>query len=647
MSLISAHHLTKSYGADPILADVSVTMVRGQRVGLVGNNGSGKSTLARILAGRETADTGELMQERGSRVGYLAQVPALDETLTARDTVALGLSEWHKTKSEYDHVLERLARGDDEDELLSEQARLSAEVERLGGWDQEHRISYLLQHLQVPDENAQIGQLSGGEKRRVALAQLLLSEPDLLILDEPTNHLDTETADWLERYLLSQFKGALLLITHDRYFLDRLVERTLELHRGQLESYEGGWEAYLGAKAEREDQQARTESNRQNFLRREIEWLRRQPKARGTKQKARTQRAEDALGNTPAQSQKQMALGVVAKRQGGDILEFEALQLAIGGRTLVSQLDLIVGRGRRIGVIGRNGCGKTTLLRALMGQLEPKSGSIKLGKNTQLSYFDQQRSNLIDEQSIAENVAGQRSDRQIDTVTVGQQSLSIYTYLERFQFRGSEIKKPVSMLSGGERARVALAKLLLSETNLLLLDEPTNDLDVMTLSALEEMLLEFPGSALIVTHDRYFLNRVATDLLVFEGDGNVTHYVGNYDTYLALRPKPGAGSTKPTLDDGNAESAKPEPAARRTKRPSKLGYKESIELEGLMPRIEELEGEIADLEQRLSDPQLYKDDPTGAASLQEQLNSKNQELESTMTRWEELETKREAFNRSD
>lgn len=668
MSLLSAHDLHKSFGAHALLDGVSLTITAGERLGLVGNNGSGKSTLAKILGGVEVPDTGEVMRQRGVRIATLAQVPNHDPEKSAFDTVALGLSEWQAAKRRYDELLTELALGAEASSAaLSEQANLGARIEQLGGWDPEHQIRTLLEHLSVPDPQAKVGLLSGGEQRRVALAQQLLAQPDLLILDEPTNHLDTETSDWLESWLAQQYKGALLLITHDRYFLDRLVRTTLELAHGKLSRYDGGWQSYLEGKADREALDSRSEANRQNFLRSEIEWLRRQPKARGTKQKARTDRAHEALDQTARGTGGSVQLALASERQGSNVLSFEGVTLEIGGRQLVHNLDLILVPKQRVGIIGRNGAGKTSLLRAVTGELSPSSGCLKLGKNTRIAYFDQTRSGLDEGRTIAENVcqdvlSGGPAAVGNTTVRFGDADVSLYSYLGRFLFRSEEIHKPVSMLSGGERARVALAKLLLQRTNLLLLDEPTNDLDVTTLGALEEMLLGFGGSVLVVTHDRYFLNRVATDILAFEGDGRVEHVVGNYDSYKALRPASGWRSASNSLDttasasgrSGNrdataddATSTKPTTTLTAVGgRAPKLTYNETRELEGMLDAIDGLETRVGQLEAELSDPNLYKNNATRAGELQTSLGGVRAELETKVARWEELEQKREAFEHS-
>ena len=631
-SLISAHGLRKSFGARQILDDVSITIRDHEKIGLVGHNGSGKSTLAKILAELEPPDEGELMRQKGLSVGYLAQVPSLDDTLPAREYARQGLAGYFSLKQRFEALSAELADRPNEQALLDEQGAVSSAIEQLGGWEQEHQIDRLFDCLAVPNPDAPLGQLSGGERRRVALVHLLLSAPRLLILDEPTNHLDTDVIDWLEGYLQNDYHGALLLVTHDRYFLDRVVKRTVELDHGKLHSYEGGWEQFLLAKAERDEVASRTEANRQNFLRREVEWLRRQPKARGTKQKARVDRAGDALRNAPEAARQGPVISVTGKRQGNDVLRLDHLGMDVTGRRLFADLDFEMTRGQRVGILGPNGCGKTTLLRTITGELAPSSGSIKLGKNTAISYFDQQRSGLDPSKSIRENVAETR-----DTVLLGEQAINIHSYMGRFQFRAEDLRKKVGMLSGGEQARVGLAKLLLESTNLLVLDEPTNDLDVTLLGALEETLTTFTGSIIVVSHDRYFLNRVTTDLLVFEPGPKVTHYTGNYDNYLSLRPA--KGTLRAATDD---DTSSPAPARNlaKPKRGPKLTYKETRELETLMPKIEALEQNIAAMQVRLSDPDFYRTAPQDAADVQRMLGQTETELELTMTRWEQLETKR-------
>jgi ATP-binding cassette subfamily F protein uup len=639
MSLLSAHGLSKSFGSHQVLVDVTLTLTAEDRVGLVGDNGSGKSTLARIMAGEQPPDTGELMLRRGTRVGYLAQVPVLTPGKSARATVAAALGEWHDKKQAYDHVSESLARGgapaEQVERWLTEQASLGAEIERLGGWDVSHKVEAVCERLGVAHLEQNVELLSGGEQRRVALAGLLLSNPDLLILDEPTNHLDTESIDWLERYFAEEFTGALLIVTHDRYFLDRLVTRTAELAQGKLTVYEGGWESYLLAKAEREEIVRRTEDNRQNFLRRELEWLRRQPKARGTKQKARIDRAHVALEAGAPPGARAAQLGVLTTRQGSDVLELEHVGLAVAERQLVRDLSFIMTRGQRVGILGRNGAGKSTLLRAITGERAPDSGRVKLGQNSRISYFDQARSALELTETVAYNVAGLQ-----DRLRWGDQELTIYSYLGRFMFYRDDLQKQVGMLSGGERARVALAKLLLQPSNLLVLDEPTNDLDVSTLGVLEEMLVDFAGSALVVTHDRYFLNRVVTDLLVFEDEATVTHYVGNYDNYLSLRPPRRRGTVSESASEPAKDSVARAAAAPVKKARTGLSFKEARELEGMLERIGEAEERVAALQRELGDPEFYKSRASEAPARRAELATAQATLEQLMARWEELESKR-------
>ena len=642
MSLLSAHGIEKSYGAHRVLAGVSVTIAPGERVGLVGNNGSGKSTLARVIGKLEPPDVGTVMQQRGSRIGYLPQVPVLDEGLTALEAALEGLQRWRAACREHDAISRSLATASAESDrtaLLERQASALAEIERLGGWDQEHRAKGILQRLHLTDLQAKVGTLSGGERRRVALAALLLSEPDVLILDEPTNHLDTDSIDWLETYLEDTFQGALLVITHDRYFLDRVVTRTWEMNAGEVTVYEGGWEAYLTAKAERQALEERTESNRQNFLRTELEWLRRQPKARGTKQKARISRAETAIDNAPRGARAALQFETTTRRQGSEVLVFDGTSFRYGERPILEGLDLIVTPGQRIGVIGPNGAGKTTLLGLVTEKLAPSAGSVRLGKNTRIGYFAQTRSDLDDAATVAENVAGLRQ-----TLSVGGRDITLYSYLERFGFRGEEIRKKVAVLSGGERARVALAKLLVMPANLLLLDEPTNDLDITTMGALEQMLCEFPGSVLVVSHDRYFLDRVVTSLVVFEGAGKLQSYVGDYGTYSRLRreradQERAAAAQEPVKAAPAAAAA----AAATAKRAPKLSYKEERELADIEKTIEAAEAEVRRIEAELADPELYRRDAVRAGALGTELSSAQARAQALMDRWQELESKREAF----
>jgi len=639
MSLLSAHDVEKSYGVHRVLAGISGTLASGERIGLVGNNGSGKSTLARVLGKIEQPDIGVVMQRRGSRIGFLPQVPVLDESLTALEAASRGLERWQTVRHEHELISQKLGTiaatlgAEERQQLLERQAELAAELERMGGWDQEHRANAILQQLHVANVNAKVGTMSGGERRRVALSALLVSEPDVLILDEPTNHLDTDSIDWLETYLEDNFKGALLVITHDRYFLDRVVNRTWELHAGLVQSYQGGWEAYLTAKAEREAQEARSEANRQNFLRTELDWLRRQPKARGTKQKARISRAEDAIGTAAPKLAHAARLEVGSSRQGSEVLELKGLSVVRGDRTLIEGLDLIVTPGQRMSVLGPNGCGKTSLLQVISQQLPPTSGTARLGKNTRIGYFAQTRTELDESATVAENVAGKRT-----MLTLAGREISIYSYLERFLFKGEEIRKKVGVLSGGERARVALAKLLLSPANLLLLDEPTNDLDIMTMGALEQLLIDFAGSVLVVSHDRYFLDRVATSIVAFEGEGRVGHYEGDYGSYSRLRAE------RERLANGAAPAAPAAPveAPAAKARPTKLSYKETRELAEIENTILAAEAEVTRLEQELNDPGLYRRDAAQATKLGSDLAAARERVSQLMDRWQELESKREA-----
>lgn len=641
--VLSAQDLHKAYGARAILDGVSLSIHPGERIGIVGVNGAGKSTLVRVLAGVEQADTGSVARRRGANVGVLEQEPKFEEELTAREVALSGLAAWAEAKARYEAAGAALAKGTgDTEALLHEQTEASEAVERLGGWDMSHKALAILDHVNLRDPDARVSTMSGGERRRVALAKILVGRPDLAVLDEPSNHLDVETIEWLEQFLAEEYPGAILLITHDRYLLDRVATRTWEIDKGKLYSYDGGYEEYLESKTERLALESRTEQNRQNFLRRELEWLRRQPKARTGKQKARIQRAETAKAVIAPKIEGRAQFTAETSRLGKTVLELKDVSIDLGGRRLVDHFDLLVGKGERIGVVGKNGTGKTTLLRSLLGEIEVATGAIEIGQNTKIAYFDQHRAGLDEAASIFDNVGGAKG-----RVEIGGQNLDIYSYLERFSFDRQKQRQPVGSLSGGERARVALAKLLAQRANLFLFDEPTNDLDVETLSSLEEMLVEMDGSAIVVTHDRWFLNRVATAVVAFEGDGKVVRYAGTYDDYRTQRA--GQLAQQAAEAEAVASRSKPPPAAASAEPAKKQGkglsYSERLELEKIMDRIDAAERAASEIEAQLADPSLHAKRGQEVPGLMAKLEAAKSEAAALTARWEELETKREGASK--
>ncbi|MDG2307095.1 MAG: ABC-F family ATP-binding cassette domain-containing protein [Candidatus Binatia bacterium] len=633
--IIDGARLRKSYGDRTVLADVSLTLHAGERVGLVGNNGSGKSTLGRILAGVETLEGGAIALRRGAVVDYLGQEPNLPAGETVRHVVLHSLDAWSGAKKRYEEATAGLAEGTgDVNALVVTQAAAGDELERLGGWERLHEAEAIIGHLGIRDPGRSVDSLSGGERRRVDLARVLVGDPDLAILDEPTNHLDVATIEWLEEHLVNEFKGALLLITHDRYVLDRVTTRTFELHRGSVMSYAGGYATYLEAKAEREAQEERTERNRQNFLRTELEWLRRRPKARSTKQKARVDRAEAARDQKKPEKERVAALRSGMSRLGKTILTLEGLSLERDGRRLIDKLDLRLGQGDRVGIVGPNGSGKTSLLLCLLDQLTPTAGVKTLGENTKPGYLDQMRGQLDETRSIRESVAEDQNE-----ISIGDERLDVASYLERFLFDRPAQRHQIATLSGGERARVCLARLLCQNANLLLLDEPTNDLDVATLGALESMLTEYSGCALVVSHDRWFLDRVATSILAFEGDGRVVLHAGGYTEYRERVAREEAARAKTQTKPVVAKV----PPREKTTAPKKLTFAEKRELDGLLEKIDVAEGLVRSLEEQLADPATYRDRGDAVAVLRADLESAGASVAELTARWEELEEKQAAF----
>ncbi|MFA7506210.1 MAG: energy-dependent translational throttle protein EttA [Burkholderiaceae bacterium] len=509
-----------------ILKDISLSFFPGAKIGVLGLNGAGKSTLLRIMAGEDKDFEGEARPMPDLRIGYLPQEPRLDPGQTVRQAVEAGLGEVFEAKQRLEEIYAAYAEPDaDFDQLAADQARYEAILATTGN-DTEHQLEIAADALRLPPWDAKIENLSGGEKRRVALCQLLLSRPDMLLLDEPTNHLDAESVDWLEQFL-QKFPGTVVAVTHDRYFLDNAAEWILELDRGHGIPWKGNYSSWLEQKDTRLKQEEATESARQKAIKKELEWVRQNPKGRQAKSKARMTRF-DELSSYDYQKRNETAeiFIPVAERLGSSVIEFDGVSKGYGDRLLIDNLSFTIPPGAIVGIIGPNGAGKSTIFRMLTGAEKPDSGEIRIGNTVQIAYVDQSRDSLVGEHNVWEEISGGR-----DIITVGRFEMQSRAYIGRFNFKGSDQQKHVGSLSGGERGRLHLAKTLLTGGNVLLLDEPSNDLDVETLRALEDALLEFPGCALVISHDRWFLDRIATHILAAEGDSQWNFFAGNYREY--------------------------------------------------------------------------------------------------------------------
>ncbi len=513
-----------------ILRDISLSFFPGAKIGVLGLNGSGKSTLLKIMAGVDKEFDGEARPQPGINIGYLAQEPAIDPKLTVREVVIEAVAGLQKLIDEFNAISDKFAEPMDDDamaKLLEDQGKLQDRIDSAGGWELERKLEIAADALRLPPWEAKVADLSGGEKRRVALCRLLLSNPDMLLLDEPTNHLDAESVAWLERFL-HEFPGTVMAVTHDRYFLDNVAGWILELDRGHGIPWQGNYSSWLDQKSQRLALEEKQEAARQRALKTELDWVRSNPKARQAKSKARLQRFDD-LNSKEFQTRNETNEIYIppGPRLGELVIEVEGLKKAFGENLLFENLSFRLPPGGIVGVIGPNGAGKTTLFRMLIGQVEPDAGTIRRGDSVQLAYVDQSRDKLDDEKSVWEEI----SDG-LDILRVGTYETPSRGYLGRFNFRGADQQKKVGLLSGGERNRVHLAKVLKSGGNVLFLDEPTNDLDVETLRALEEALLGFPGCAVVISHDRWFLDRIATHILAFEGNSEVVWFEGNYAEYI-------------------------------------------------------------------------------------------------------------------
>jgi len=630
MSLVNLRNIILGFGAAPLLDGVNLAIEKGERISLVGRNGSGKSTLMKLIAGELKADDGELSFQQGIRVARMAQEVPVAAEVTVFDVVAQALGESGALLAEHHAIVHALASAHEDAQLLKRLEETQHRIDAIDGWMMNQRVEAVISRLGLPGEAA-FAALSGGMKRRVMLAQALAGEPDILLLDEPTNHLDVESIEWLEEFLLG-WNGTLLFITHDRAFLQRLATRIVELDRGRLSSWPGDYQTYLRRKEEQLRAEAQANALFDKRLAQEEVWIRKGIEARRTRNEGRVRALFALREERRARREVQGTARITAQQgeaSGKVVIEADKISYAWQGKPLVTDFSTVIMRGDRIGVIGPNGAGKTTLLRLLLGELQPDSGTVKQGTRLQISYFDQLRSQLDEEKSIIDNVA-----EGSDSVEVNGKPKHIVGYLQDFLFTPERMRTPVKALSGGERNRLLLAKLFSRPSNVLVMDEPTNDLDVETLELLEELLMEYTGTVLLVSHDRAFLNQVVTGIFAFEGNGHIGEYVGGYDDWLRQRPKSVASAPAAVT------SAKNTAAAEKSPKKSKMSYKEQRELEQLPGQIEAMESEQGALHEAMNDPDFFKQGNELVARHTARLAELEQQLAVAYARWDELESLR-------
>ncbi len=623
-TILNATEVTVRYGERAILDSATLAIDEGQRIGLVGRNGCGKTTFLRLLADLQAPDSGTVTRRRDLFVSYLSQDFTLDPALDVRGNVRAGAEHVSQLIAEF----ESLPADSDRHEELEHR------IQALDGWTLDQRIETALSHLNCPAGDRDITNLSGGEKRRVALARAIVSRPDFLILDEPTNHLDPESIEWVAEFL-ENFGGTFLVVTHDRYFLDRVVNRIVELCDGKFWWHDGNYTDYLLDKAERQEADAVIEHKRQMFLKKELAWVRQGPRAQRSKQKNRFERYYDEAAQSGPAVEEDMELVIPPPPQlGNRTVELTNLGMTLGERHLFSGFSFTFENGKRIGVCGRNGLGKTTLLKIIIGQVEPTEGTVKIGPLTKFNYVDQARLQLNDERSVLDEASDGT-----EFVIWGESKISVRSYLKRFLFADDRITTQVRKLSGGERSRLLLAKILKCGGNFLILDEPTNDLDLPTLRVLEEALIAFPGVVCVVSHDRYFLNRVCTDILAFEGDGRIQHSVGDYDYYLEKKQRAGAEAARvnAAILATNKSAQEAEKAAAPKSKPRKLSFKEQRELEGMEAQILAAEEEVERIEALFASPDFHKTHATQTNELMADLAAAKENAAQLYKRWEELE----------
>jgi ABC transport system ATP-binding/permease protein len=646
MSILTLQGIKKDFGIKEILRDGSFSIEPNDKVGLIGVNGSGKSTLLKMIAGIEPTDGGQRLVKSGARIIYLPQQPEVDEDSTVIDQVFADSGEQMKLVREYEDLSHKMAhaQGDELDLLMSRLATVTEKMESEGAWELETKAKIILTKLGIEDFDARVGDLSGGYRKRIALATALLNEPDLLLMDEPTNHLDAESVEWLQEYL-DRFRGSLLLITHDRYFLDQVTNRILEIDRADLYTYAGNYSYYLEKKALQEESAAKSERKHLGILRKELEWLAKGPKARSTKQKARIDRAHDLQDQEFKQAQEKVDIDTPGRRIGKKVIELENISKAYDGRTLIKDFTYEFTPRDRIGIIGGNGAGKSTLMNIITGRIEPDAGKVEIGKTIHIGYFDQHSDNLLNALNGEQRVIDYIKDVAEVVTTADGSQISASQMLEKFLFPSSQQYAPINKLSGGEKRRLFLLQVLMEAPNVLILDEPTNDLDVQTLAILEDYLDDFNGCAIAVSHDRYFLDRTVDFIFAIEPGGNVRNYPGNYSVYLDRKKSEDKEAKEKEKEVKNKEpvtsNQKTAPAANSatTNKSRRLSNYERREYEQLETKIAKMETQKEKLEKN-----LYHNPPSGfdqVQQLSEELAALNEEIDTATERWLELAEREE------
>ena len=624
ITLLDASDIKIRFNDNEVLKEASLTIRIGDHLGMVGRNGSGKSTFLKILTEVIQPDSGNISRRHGLVIGYLSQDLAMAEEATVEHTIRGGA----------EHIINLLAKYESLPPNSNIQSELEQQITASDAWNIDTRIQTAMMHLNAPDPERVIKTLSGGEKRRVALCRAIISNPDLLILDEPTNHLDTESIEWMANYL-KKFRGAFLVSTHDRYFLDEICNHIVELQSGRFYLHKGNYSNYLESNLARMDSEQALELKRKKFLRRELEWIQRGPKARTTKAKFRVDKFHNIKNTKEPDSELSMEMIIPPPGQlANRVLDLINIDLELGGKSLIEKFHFKFEAGMRIGICGRNGLGKTSLLKIALGQLPPTDGNRKIGVLTEFNYVDQERIQLDPEKTLLEEVA-----EGSDTISFGNGQLAIRAYLQRFGFNPKRINMKVKSLSGGEKSRLLLARILKHGGNFLILDEPTNDLDLPTLRLLEEALLAFSGCVLVVSHDRYFLNRVCTGIIAFEGEGQVFYNEGDYEYYRQKL------SERKTISIAQKTPAKPKSEKNKTKstKPNKLTWKEKKELEGIEEAILEAEKEILEIEAIFADPEFHSKHGNKTNEFNKKLETAKQRSLTLYGRWEELENLKQAY----